>query len=161
MKLNLSIFFEKKESIWALLLPVPPVQDECEGHSGAHLRDHPHHGGHHTGDWQHCPGHSEISMLWDFLESSVIFHPEWQVQVAPKSKGCIYESCNARYGKCQGFGISSKKVEGEDHMGNLEFTSFATFMLNILQVRTSYLPNEILWGHRFDLYIYNIYHTIW
>ena len=42
-------------------------------------------------------------------------------------------------------------------MGNLEFTSFATFMMNILQVRTSYLPNEILWGHRFDLYIYIIY----
>ena len=41
-------------------------------------------------------------------------------------------------------------------------------MTQLIQVRTSYLPNEILWGHRFDndvvVYdktnaIYTVYHT--
>ena len=35
------------------------LQYECPGHWGAHLRDHPDHGGHHPRDWQHSSGWGE------------------------------------------------------------------------------------------------------
>ena len=47
----------------SVLLSVPSLHHECPGHCRPHIRDHPHHGGHHTRDGEHSSGQSRDIML--------------------------------------------------------------------------------------------------
>ena len=45
-----------------MLLSVPSIQNERQGHCRPHIRDHPNHGGHHTRDGEHSSGESRDIM---------------------------------------------------------------------------------------------------